>query len=533
MLAARPIHRFRRAGGVVVVAEPENVPDPGALRRVLMIEDSDVDAELLRLRLLAAYPRLEAVRWVSQPDRVLQEVAAFVPDIVITDYHVPGLDVLAMLAALRQRWPELPLVVISGLVGEEAAIKVFKAGASDFLPKSRSERLTITIDRAMSEASHQRAQRDLLADLERERQVNEAIVDHVQAGLWIMDATGTITRTNRHGRELMAGFKEIDVEGFGTIEGWWADTGQKISAHEWPGARAFERREHVAPTLIKVRNFAGEERYFACGAAPLQAADDSLMGAVISAMDVSEEVEVRRRLELAEKRLRELSLRLVRSHEDRLTHVSRELHDNLGQQLSLLKLQLGAAARPGTPAERQAAALHDALGLVDRALLRLREVCGELQPSELVDFGLLPALRAMADRAGQAAQVPVRVSEEGARQPLGSDIATGLFRVAQQALTNALHHAQAPDVEVRLLWLGDEVSVTIADQGVGFDGLAPSGTGQHGLRNMQERMELLGGSLSLWSSPGAGTTVTARVACIRDVLPARPSADAAEPDAHD
>ena len=76
------------------------------------------------------------------------------PDLVITDFHMPGYDLIATLRALRRRWPLLPVLVMSGLVGEEAAIQVLKAGASDFLPKSRAERLSMVIDRELAEAGH-------------------------------------------------------------------------------------------------------------------------------------------------------------------------------------------------------------------------------------------------------------------------------------------------------------------------------------------------------------------------------------------
>ena len=108
-----------------------------APQRVLLIEDAELDAELLRDRLHLLYPMIQEVRWIGEATDILGQVAGFAPDLLITDFHMPGYDVLGTLQQLRRRWPALPMLVVSSLVGEEAAIQVLKAGANDFLPKSR------------------------------------------------------------------------------------------------------------------------------------------------------------------------------------------------------------------------------------------------------------------------------------------------------------------------------------------------------------------------------------------------------------
>ena len=99
------------------------------LRRVVVIDDSGLDAELLELRLRSHYPlptthcpALESVPWLSGPDGVLDQIAEHRPDLLVTNHHMPRYDVVAAVAALRSRWPLLPVLVISGLVGEEQAL---------------------------------------------------------------------------------------------------------------------------------------------------------------------------------------------------------------------------------------------------------------------------------------------------------------------------------------------------------------------------------------------------------------------------
>jgi signal transduction histidine kinase len=196
-------------------------------------------------------------------------------------------------------------------------------------------------------------------------------------------------------------------------------------------------------------------------------------------------------------------------HEQQIAGLSRELHDNLGQVLSLLKLHLGSAARAECGSERQSLEIMEALPLVDLALNRLREVISDLRPSELSDFGLGPALASLCAAAARAGGIDVTMQEDGVPRALDSTLELGLFRVAQQSLTNALRHAGAAHVTMDLRWLENHVELRVADDGAGFDGAGPPQAHQHGLRGMRERMDLLGGSLSVESRVGVGTTVCA------------------------
>ncbi len=473
-----------------------------APQRVLLIEDTELDAELLRDRLHLLYPTIQEVRWIGEATDILGQVAGFAPDLLITDFHMPGYDVLGTLQQLRRRWPALPMLVVSSLVGEEAAIQVLKAGANDFLPKSRLERLGMVIDRELTEAR-------VGAELELQRQINQAIFDQTEVGLWILSPAGVIERTNRQALRMMGESRGLDVEGFATIEGWWVDSGQPIAPEEWPGAVALLQRQHVPPRLMRVRNFNGQMCHFSCSAAPLDSADGKPLGAVISAMDMSAEMHLRERLHDAEQRLRALSLSQGLRHEEQMAVVSRDLHDNLGQVLSLLKLHLGSAARRDIPIALRELEINEALPLIDLALSRLREVCNELRPTELSDFGLGSALNTLCKAAARASGMRVLAEEVGEAQPLDPALQLGLFRIGQQALTNALCHARAQAVTVTLRWDEGRVEIEVADDGDGFDpGLVRSPL-QHGLRGMRERMELLGGTFTVDSSPGAGTRVQA------------------------
>lgn len=501
------------------------IDDGPGLRRVFVIDSSQTEAELLQQRLRSHYPHLEEVSWTAEPASVLERVEAFAPDLVITEHQIPGYDLLGTIKALRKRFPHLPLLVMSAVAGEAAAVSALKAGANNFLPKSRCEELRSVIDHELAEARVLAASALLQAEAERQRRVNQAIFNQVHAGLWILSASAAVERANVHGQNMLGGFGRLGTEGFACIEAWWADSGEVVAEQEWPGARAVDRAEYVAPKLIRIRRFDGQQRVISCGATPLVGEDGASLGAVVMASDVSDEIVVQQRLRQAEERLRRLSLRQYARHEEQMAALSRELHDNLGQVLSLLKLHLMSAAGAAHNGQRRRLELDEALPLVDLALQRLREMCGELRPSELTDFGLVSALQSLGAAASRASGVPIEVVEIGVVRPLETTHQLGLFRVAQQALTNALRHAAPASVRLDLEWRDDAAVLSVSDDGKGFEVDAPRRSNQQGLNGMRERMELLGGQLDVHSQAGAGSTVSASLPLTTPAISVKPDAE--------
>jgi PAS domain S-box-containing protein len=218
-------------------------------------------------------------------------------------------------------------------------------------------------------------------------------------------------------------------------------------------------------------------------------------------------------------RLERVSGRLVEVQEAERRAIARELHDEIGQALTGLKLLLatGAAGAEVLGAERRA----EAQALVANLLGRVRELSLDLRPAVLDDLGLLAALLWHSDRFTRQTGIAVRLQHlgmEGRRFPTAVEIA--VFRVVQEALTNVARHAAAPEATVRL-WADAEVlGVTVEDQGRGFDVEAALSAHQStGLSAMQERVRLLGGRFRPESRPGSGTRITAEFLLIAAAPP--------------
>jgi PAS domain S-box-containing protein len=216
------------------------------------------------------------------------------------------------------------------------------------------------------------------------------------------------------------------------------------------------------------------------------------------------------RVHAGRQRLKALSTRLLKAQEEERRRLSIELHDELGQVLTAVKINLETVQR--TTGASMSAHLADAISSVVRAMETVRDLALNLRPSVLDDLGLPAALRCYASRFLRDTGIDVHFSIEGEPR-LEPALETAFFRVAQEALTNVARHAQARNVWLDLHLAAESLGLTVRDDGIGFNVDAAweraIGGASLGLLGMDERVSLLGGRLEVRSSPGSGTEVVA------------------------
>ncbi|PYR99433.1 MAG: hypothetical protein DMG16_18005 [Acidobacteria bacterium] len=218
----------------------------------------------------------------------------------------------------------------------------------------------------------------------------------------------------------------------------------------------------------------------------------------------------RLKTERAERELRSLSSQLVHAQEHERRTISRELHDEVGQTLTGLGIELSNLEhlRDGAAAEF-VSHVADAKRLTEETLRTVRNIAMGLRPSMLDDSGIAPAVRWQALELSRRTGIPVELQIEGDLGGLGDEGRTCLYRVVQEALTNCARHAEAKTIQITMQAQKDTVCLSIRDDGVGFD-TSRARTGL-GLIGIEERVKELGGSLAVQSWPNRGTLLRVEI----------------------
>jgi PAS domain S-box-containing protein len=215
-------------------------------------------------------------------------------------------------------------------------------------------------------------------------------------------------------------------------------------------------------------------------------------------------------------RLRSLAQRLLEIQEVERRDLVRRLHDEVGQNLTGLSINLNIlrSQMPDEAATKMITRIDDSLRLVEETVERIRDVMAELRPPVLDDYGVAAALnwygKQFSERTGVA--TVLHLNELGTRLP--SQAETALFRIAQEAMTNVAKYAHAKSVTLTFEEIEESVRLTIADDGIGFDPHThhqPGAKPEWGLMNMRERAQAIGGSLAVETAPGEGTRIVVEV----------------------
>jgi PAS domain S-box-containing protein len=257
---------------------------------------------------------------------------------------------------------------------------------------------------------------------------------------------------------------------------------------------------------IRLRRADGEYRWFLVRVAPLLDEQGNIVKWFGASVDIEDRRRAEKNLEEANRQLKLLSRRRVKVQEEERRHLARELHDEIGQALTAAKINLQAAMEE--PDQAKSKRIHETTAILERLLGQVRQISLNLRPSTLDDLGLVPALRSLLDEQGRRASVAVRFSAKNMPENLDPEIQTTCFRIAQEAITNAVRHARATQIRVELSQENGNLRLQIRDNGTGFDAeSAQAQTIGLGLVGMKERAALVGGRTRIMASRGKGATV--------------------------
>jgi two-component system sensor histidine kinase UhpB len=260
----------------------------------------------------------------------------------------------------------------------------------------------------------------------------------------------------------------------------------------------------------------GEQRFVEVVASPLRNTDGSIQGIIESMRDITEHKQAEQDLIQYTERLKAISAQLAEVEDLERQRLSRELHDQVGQNLTALGINLNIIQMqmPENVSESVHYHLDDSLSLVEQTTERIRDVMADLRPPVLDDYGLVAALRWYGEKIARRIEIPISVEGEEPSPRLDSHVENALFRIVQEALTNVSKHSQASIVKISVDVDRDFLRLTLVDDGVGFDPedfIQPDNGQGWGLLSITERAEAAGGKCWIESSPNQGTQVMVEI----------------------
>jgi two-component system sensor histidine kinase UhpB len=490
------------------------VPDKSVMRqkiRVLIVEDDLVDRMACRRAFQkfseADFDLIEASNGLDGMVSIREQV----PDCVLLDFHLPdlnGLEFLAELAGETGRVP-VPVMLLTGLDSAETATAALKRGARDYLVKDVDGKYLAALPAAILRMLREQA----LEEAKRQAEAKfRSLVEQIDAITYMVSLDGD--------KQLLYVSPQIAMIGFSPQE--WMSEPDMLASRIHPDDRAMAL-DAIETSLATGRPLRQEYRLQTRSGDVIWVRDQAktvvdesgrklfLQGLLI---DITRSKLDEQSLRNSREELRQLGGHLERLKEAERKRIAQEIHDELGGLLTGIKayvsVYLDRIARAGGVRDKL---LVDALALADTGFQAVRRVITDLRPSVLDQLGVWAALEWYAGQieARSGLQCSCTISANAAAVSPGPEHSTMLFRIVQEALTNAARHSQAKKISVFAEIADTHLVIEVRDDGKGMQNDNQGGGESWGLVGMNERARYFGGELTIDGKPGKGTTVILRL----------------------
>ncbi|OGL44024.1 MAG: hypothetical protein A2W05_06070, partial [Candidatus Schekmanbacteria bacterium RBG_16_38_10] len=352
-------------------------------------------------------------------------------------------------------------------------------------------------------AKQKQAEEMLTASEEKYRQ----IVETAREGIWVLDTRMRTTYVNKQITEML-GYSEAEMLGktiFDFMDNTELHTKKQNLEQQKSGLKEIDD--------LHLLRKDGSDLWVIVSMSTMLDENSSFIGSFAMVTDITKRKEIEGKLNRAMSRMETLSKLLIESQEAERRRIARELHDEIGQSLTALKINF-QSVQSLHKKEKNIPHIKDGIEIIDRLIEQVRNLSFDLRPSMLDDLGLVSALKWYAEHTVKHSGIKVKFIANNVNGNLSPDIETTCFRVATEALTNVIRHSKAKEVNIELYEQDNELHLFIKDDGVGFDPekiRAKVLQGKSlGLLGMEERIFLIHGNLKLKSVLNQGTEVHAR-----------------------
>ena len=479
--------------------------------RVLMVEDSADDAELTLNVLREGGFDVDCLR-VETAEAMQEALIDGNWDVVLSDYNLPRFSAGAALSVLKGSGLDIPFIIVSGCIGEEAAVGLLKVGAHDFVIKGSASRLVPAVRRGLLEAETRRQFQHAQAELEKSEARFRAIASNLPGMVFqfLRQTDGAILfpYASDGSRALLG----LDPPALQDSPALFMD----LIAPE--DKLSYDQSMAGSATNFTTWNWEGrimrgaekDIKWISLRASPRQTSREEILWDGIMA-DITQNKLADIELKRSREQLAELSSYLQKVKEEERARIAREIHDDIGGMLTAIKCDTlwCTSATPRDPKFcREKAAAIDSL--VDSVIDSTRRIAMDLRPS-ILDCGIVAAVRWQAKEFHAHSAIPCQVSCDPDEIRLDAERSVAIFRIFQETLTNISKHAKASEIRVTLAEAGGWMVLEVADDGGGITDRDMAKPQSFGIRGMRERCHHLGGNLRFTSASGKGTCVTIRI----------------------
>jgi two-component system, NarL family, sensor histidine kinase UhpB len=477
--------------------------------RILLIQNSDDDARLLlsEIRNGGYEPVYKQIETAAATKQALESEFW---EIVLCDFDLPHFSGLIALTLVRHHDPDLPFIITSGQAGEYLAVDAMRAGAQDYVMKNNLSRLVPAIERELRESVVRREGRHAQRELEKNESHFRGLVSNVpgvvfqlyrdnMGGLHFSYVSeGSAQLLELAPRQLIndsGAFHELVLDdGNERLRQMIDASGRTGTAINWEGRIRVASGDFVKWIEIRMspRTLSGQRMHW-----------DGIME------NISQRKKAESELLRSRQQLAALSTHLQKAKEIERTSIAREVHDNIGGNLTAMKIDLlwlnNRIDRSRTDLLAKAGSIE---ALLDRTMEITSRIARDLRPP-LIELGLLAAIEWEAADFQKRMEIPCIVNCMTDDMAIDPDLANAAFSVFREILTNISKHAAATKVEVDLGTDDSQLIMKVTDNGRGMTNADLLKRGSFGLRGMLERARSLGGEIRFDGKKGGGTSITA------------------------
>ena len=467
---------------------------------ILLIEHNRADRDVFERELKKAGIEyiLRNAENIEQVDHILNE---YLPDVVVCDFVSISLSAPEAVAYIKQYAPAIPLIMYSGTQDEEIVVESMKAGAADYIFKGHSTRLSHSIFRAIE-------QKRIQEELRHARERFNTLTKVATVGIFLAAQDGSYLYVNERWCDI-TGLSTEESFGEGFIEAVHSHDKKRVLT-EWK--KAVANKEQFYSEYRVTRKTDDAEIWVLAQALPEIESDGTVAGYVGTITDITDRMHSEIQIDQSRKQLRALTVRLQTVREEERTHIAREIHDDLGQALTGLRMDLSWLMKQSNPADKKIQKRLDSmLSLTDTTIHKVRKIATDLRPGILDDLGLAAAIEWQSKDYQERTGIQFQFQSSIEEFVLDEKRSTAFFRIFQESLTNVVRHAQAKNVDISLRQEGNAIVLTVKDDGKGISAHEINNPRSVGFLGMRERAAVFGGEISVSGAPNKGTMVRVKI----------------------